>query len=185
MKTAPETLANVTWLAGARNRLADPTTTSYSQDEEDPGTRSARFPVQPQEDPVTSVIESFSQRREFVRLHTEIPVRYKFLSKEVEIPEDSVFEGSTSQIGGGGLMLHGRIPSFNWIPALLMGKIHLGVNLLLPSLDQAIKGLCQVSWIEEIPENRDRCSVGLRFIDIQKEDQDQVIKYLIRSQVRR
>ena len=82
---------------------------------------------------MTSVIESFSQRREFVRLHTEIPVRYKFLSKEVEIPEDSVFEGSTSQIGGGGLMLHGRIPSFNWIPALLMGKIHLGVNLLLPS----------------------------------------------------
>ena len=134
---------------------------------------------------MTSVIESFSQRREFVRLHTEIPVRYKFLSKEVEIPEDSVFEGSTSQIGGGGLMLHGRIPSFNWIPALLMGKIHLGVNLLLPSLDQAIKGLCQVSWIEEIPENRDRCSVGLRFIDIQKEDQDQVMKYLIRSQVRR
>jgi c-di-GMP-binding flagellar brake protein YcgR len=142
-------------------------------------------PPQHQEAQVTAAIESYSQRREFVRLPTEIPVRYKFLSKEVEIAEDVVFEGSTSQIGGGGLMLHGKIPSFNWIPALLMGKIHVGVNLLLPSLDHAIKGLCQVSWIEEIPENRDRCTIGLRFTDIEKEDQDQVMKYLIRSQVRR
>ncbi|HIG06374.1 MAG TPA: PilZ domain-containing protein [Planctomycetes bacterium] len=172
-------------VAGHGAWVGDPGIASYPQDGREPEAISARSPIKFQEATLTTSIESYSQRREFVKLPTEIPVRYKFLSKEIEISEESVFEGSTSQIGGGGLMLHGKIPSYNWIPALLMGKIHLGVNLLLPSLDHAIKGLCQVAWIEEITENRDRCTLGLRFTDIEKEDQDQVMKYLIRSQVRR
>ena len=134
---------------------------------------------------MNTMTESFTTRKEFVRLHAEFPVRYKFMSKEIDIPEETVFEGITARMGGDGLLLYGKIPSFNWIPALLMGKIHIGVNLLIPSLDTAIKGLCQVAWIEEIPENKDRCSMGLRFIEIAKEDQDLVMKYLIRSQVRR
>ena len=134
---------------------------------------------------MNTMTESFTTRKEFVRLHAEFPVRYKFLSKEVEIQEDAIFEGVTARMGGDGLLLHGKIPSFNWIPVLLMGKIHIGVNLLIPSLDTAIKCLCQVAWIEEITENKDRCSLGLRFLEISKEDQDQVMKYLIRSQVRK
>ena len=57
--------------------------------------------------------ESFTQRKEFVRLHAEFPVRYKFLSNEVEIPEENIFEGVTARMGGDGLLLHGKILSFN------------------------------------------------------------------------
>src|SRR5210317_1834751 len=79
-----------------------------------------------------------SNKKEFVRIHTDVPVRYKFLSKEIELEIDKIFEGTTNCLSGGGFLLHGKLPSLNWIPALLMGKIHLGVNLLLPSSDQPV-----------------------------------------------
>jgi len=134
---------------------------------------------------VTTVFEYHSQRREFVHTSTDIPIRYKLLSKEIKLDKDEIFEGTTSNLAGGGCLLVGRIPSFNWIPALLMGQIRLGINMLLPSVDKPVKSLCKVAWIEEIPESRDRIVMGLRFEDIHKDDQDQVMKYLIRAQMRK
>ena len=134
---------------------------------------------------MTTVFEYHSQRREFVHKNTDIPIRYKCLSKEMELDSEEVFEGTTSNLAGGGCLLVGRVPSFNWIPALLMGQIRLGINMLLPSVDKPVKSLCKVAWIEEIPESRDRIVMGLRFEDITKEDQDQVMKYLIRTQMRK
>ncbi len=124
-----------------------------------------------------------SARREFVRIHTDIPVRYKFLSKDIDLGDDQICEGTTNCISGGGLLLQGRIPSLNWIPALLMSKIHLGLNILLPSGDEPIKALCACSWIEEIPEGSDRCTIGLRFDNIAKDKQDEILKYLIKAQM--
>ncbi len=134
---------------------------------------------------MTTVFEYHSQRREFVHTSTDIPIRYKLLSKEIQLDKDEIFEGTTSNLAGGGCLLVGRIPSFNWIPALLMGQIRLGINMLLPSVDKPVKSLCKVAWIEEIPESRDRIVMGLRFEDINKDDQDQVMKYLIRAQMRK
>ncbi|MFN0059513.1 MAG: PilZ domain-containing protein [Planctomycetota bacterium] len=128
-------------------------------------------------------IEKSSARREFIKINTDVPVRYKFLSKDLDLGADQIFEGTTTCFSGGGLLLQGRIPSMNWIAALLMDKIQLGVNILLPSCDQPIKALCRVSWIEAIPEGSDRCSIGLDFENIEKDMQDQVLKYLIKSQM--
>jgi c-di-GMP-binding flagellar brake protein YcgR len=137
----------------------------------------------PEEAPVTTVFDYHSQRREFVHTNTDIPIRYKFLSKEVNLDGDEIFEGTTSNLAGGGCLLVGRVPHFSWIPALLMCQIKLGINMLLPSVDKPVKSLCKVAWIEEIPEGRDRVVLGLRFEDVTKEDQDQVMKYLIRTQM--
>lgn len=124
-----------------------------------------------------------SARREFVRMNTDIPVRYKFLSKEIDLGDERIHEGTTNCLSGGGCLLQGRVPSLNWIPALLMGKIQLGVNILLPSFDQPIKALCSTSWMEEIPEGSERCVIGMRFVTIDKEHQDQILKYLIKTQM--
>ena len=128
-------------------------------------------------------VEITSSKSEFVRLPTDIPIRYKFLCKVMPLDSDQIFEGFTRNMSGEGCLLVGKVPSLNWIPAMLMKKILVGVNLLLPSLDAPIKGLCRVSWIEEMPEGSDRCVLGLRFEDITKENQDEIMKYIIKTQM--
>src|SRR5207237_3337278 len=88
-----------------------------------------------------------SERREFVRVKIDIPVRYKFLSKSVQVPDD-VFLGSTGDLGGGGVLLLGRIPDPAWYVGLLTQQIVIGVNLQLPGIADPIKALCRVAWIE-------------------------------------
>ena len=122
-----------------------------------------------------------SGRKDFARLPMDIPVRYKFLCKVMELDCDQVFEGTTRNLSGEGCLMIGKIPSMSWIPGLLMKKILIGANVLLPSIDIPIKALARLSWIEELTEGSDRCVMGLRFDEITKENQDDIMKYIIKS----
>jgi len=127
-------------------------------------------------------VEQESEKKEFVRINTDIPIRYKFLSKSVPLDE-AIFEGSTSNLSGSGILLVGKVPSLSWIPALLTEDILIGINLLLPSLDLPIKALARVGWVEAMVKGNDRCVMGLRFKEITKEHQDELLKYLIKAQI--
>ena len=122
-------------------------------------------------------------KRDFVRIPTDIQVRYKFLSKSSEVDSEGIYEGVTSLISGTGLLLQGKIPGYTWIPALLMGEILLGLNLMLPACERPLKALAQVNWIEKIKKGSDKCPMGLRFNEITKEDQDELLKYVIKAQI--
>src|SRR5690606_31232839 len=115
----------------------------------------------------------------------EIPVRYKFLSRSVDIEEEGIYEGFTNAISGSGMLLMGRLPSLSWIPALLMGEILVGLNILLPAHDEPIKALAHVAWAESIKKGTDRCPLGLRFQEVTKEHQDILLKYVIKAQIAR
>lgn len=124
-----------------------------------------------------------SSRGEFVRIHTDIPIRYKFLSKSLPLESEGVFEGTTKNLSGSGLLLVGKIPSLSWIPALLTEEILIGVNMILPSFDLPVKALTRVGWVEAIVKGSDRCSMGLKFKEITKENQDEILKYIIKAQL--
>ena len=128
-------------------------------------------------------VEQEFEKKEFVRINTDIPIRYKFLSKSVPLDEQGIFEGSTSNLSGSGLLLVGKIPSISWIPGLLTEEILIGINLLLPSLDIPIKALARVSWAEAMTKGADKCALGLRFKEISKEHQDEILKYIIKAQI--
>ncbi len=125
------------------------------------------------------------EKRDFVRVHTDIPVRYKFLSRSIPIESEGIYEGTTSNLSGSGLLLCGKIPGMSWIPGLLMGEILIGVNLLLPNVDVALKALARVGWVEAFEKGSDKCGMGLRFKEITKEHQDEILKYIIKAQITR
>ncbi len=126
-----------------------------------------------------------TEKREFVRIHTDIPVRYKFLSRSIPLESEGIYEGTTANLSGSGLLLVGKIPGMSWIPGLLMSEILIGVNVLLPLLDVPIKALCRVSWIEAFQKGSDKCAMGLRFQEVSKESQDEILKYIIKAQITR
>jgi len=131
---------------------------------------------------MTSAFEQ--ERREFVRVKLEIPIRYKFIASYMkdELIEKS-YEGFTSNISGAGLLLKGPIPDFDWIPDLLLEKMVIGINMLLPIEVDPIKILVRVAWVEALEEKTRYCTMGLKFKEITREDQDKIFKYIIRSQM--
>ena len=122
-----------------------------------------------------------SERREFIRVNVDVPVRYKFLSRVVEVP-DEVYEGVTSNLGGGGLLLVGRIPNPAWYVELLTQRIVVGVNLHLPSMTDPLKALCRVAWIEA--SDNQRVAMGLKFKEISRESLDEIFRYVIKAQLK-
>jgi c-di-GMP-binding flagellar brake protein YcgR len=124
-----------------------------------------------------------SERREFVRINVDIPVRYKFLSREVDLQDDSIYQGHTSNLGGGGLLLIGKVPNPSWYVDLLTQKIVVGVNLLLPSSPEPVKALCRVAWLEAIEEGH-KVAMGLKFKEITRNHQDEIYRAVIRAQLK-
>ena len=126
-----------------------------------------------------------SEKREFVRVRVALPVRYKFLSHDLDNAPmaDQIYEGSTSNLSSGGMLLRARIPNLSWIPSLLMQRVVLGINLHLPNEEMAVKALTRVAWIESLEEGTQKGSLGLRFKEIGHEDEDRIMQYIIRCQM--
>lgn len=131
------------------------------------------------------VEEQFQQeRREFVRVKLDVPVRFKFLTKTIADPElDKIYEGVTQNLSGGGLLLHGKLPKLEWIPELLMQKMVIGIQMELPTEAEPIKALTRVTWIETIDENTNRCAIGLKFKEITLSDKDKIFNFIIKTQL--
>jgi len=133
---------------------------------------------------VALISRSFDpERREFVRVRADLPVKYKFLSQDQTLVTDEVFDGTTSNISGAGILLVGQMPNSDWITGLLMERIVVGINLFLPGEAEPVKALTRTAWIEAIDERSQRCSMGLRFREITKDHLDRLFKFVIRAQM--
>jgi c-di-GMP-binding flagellar brake protein YcgR len=125
-----------------------------------------------------------SEKREFVRVKVAVPVRYKFLAHEVEHADlEKIWDGTTSNLSGGGLLLRGKIPDLAWLAPLLSGQMKVGVNLMLPTFELPVKALTRVAWIENLEESTQKGLMGLRFTEITKSGQDEILKYIIKTQM--
>jgi len=122
------------------------------------------------------------ERRDFVRIDLSLPIRYKFLSPSASKRSDIIFDGKTTNISAGGMLLTGKIPSADWLGDLLLQKVILGINVLLPEIPEPIKLLARVQWIESLTAHAE-CAMGLKYKEIKKEDQDKIVQLIIRSQM--
>lgn len=123
-----------------------------------------------------------SDRRDFVRVAVSLPVRYKFLTPGADKRDDTVYDGTTSNISAGGILLRGKIPANDWLVELLLQKVVLGINMLLPGTQDPVKALARVSWVEGLTVQA-QCAMGLIFKEISKENQDKIVQFIIRSQM--
>ncbi len=125
---------------------------------------------------------SESDRREYPRLKRSIAVRYKFLSSTVkDAAMDRVCDGVTQNISIGGMMLTGPIPRLDWVKDLLIGRMDIGVNLLIPGIDVPTKFLTKVAWIEATDEEAMNIRLGLRILEIPSDHRRMLSDFLIRE----
>ena len=104
------------------------------------------------------------ERREFVRVRAEVPIRYRFLSHDAKFESPVAHEGNTSDLSGGGVLLRAQVPNPDWIPGLLTGRIFVGVELDLPGGEGPVRALARAAWVQaSIQDSSDDCLLGLRF----------------------
>ena len=123
-----------------------------------------------------------SERRDFVRVAVSLPVRYKFLTPGADKRDVGVYDGTTSNISAGGILLRGKIPSNDWLVEMLLQKVVLGINMLLPGTQEPVKALARVAWVEGLTAQA-QCSMGLLFKEVSRETQDRIVQFIIRSQM--
>ena len=79
------------------------------------------------------------ERRQFIRLPLAVPIRYKFLSREMASKDmEVVYEGMSQNIGAGGLLLRGKLPDAAWLSKLLTRKMYIGINIMLPNVERPV-----------------------------------------------
>lgn len=124
------------------------------------------------------------ERRQFIRLPLAVPVRYKFLSREMR-GEDmaTIHEGVSQNIGAGGLLLRGKLPNPAWLSKLLTRKMFVGVNLILPNADRPVKALSHAIWASSLEGDGGQIVMGLEFQEITNKDCDLITQYIIRAQM--
>ena len=121
-----------------------------------------------------------SDRRDYPRLKRSLPLRFKFISSAFQDPAlDRVNDGATHNISLGGLLLVGPIPKLDWLKELLIGRISVGVNFLIPGHDIPVKALTRVAWIEAVDQEAISMRMGLRIIDIPSEQRKVLSDFLI------
>jgi hypothetical protein len=130
-------------------------------------------------------VQHDTEKRDFVKVSVGIPVRYKFLSKTIQVADTDAHEGITSNLSGMGLVMLTKLPPKDLLAPLLTHEVLLGVNIFLPSTESPIKALATISWIECVEESAEKCAIGLKFVDARKEDQDRILRYVIKSQITR
>jgi len=124
------------------------------------------------------------EKREFIRLPLALPVRYKFLSREISGKDmEQVYEGVSQNLGAGGMLLSGKLPDAAWLGKLLTRRMYVGVNMALPNSDSPIKALCRVTWASAVQGSTNQLVMGLEFQEITQRDRDCVTQYIIKAQM--
>jgi len=129
---------------------------------------------------------SFScEHRDYLRIKANIPVRYRFLSTWFEHPGlQEVFSGKSRDLSGGGILLEGKLPDESWIPDLLIERITVAVSIYLPDAEEPVRARARVAWVNTgEPQDLDSCRMGLRFVEISRDGQDRIFRYILEDLV--
>lgn len=123
------------------------------------------------------------ERRFFVRVRVEVPVRYKLIQPSGEKISDELFEGTTSDIASGGMLLVGRLPDPAFVIELLAQRVRLSLNMVIPGDPQPLKAVARTAWIERFEEGTGIFPMGLSFENIDDADRTRIQRYVIRAQI--
>jgi c-di-GMP-binding flagellar brake protein YcgR len=124
------------------------------------------------------------ERREFIRVREQCPVEYRFIGgADGGFHEKEPCLGATDNISGGGLKLVGPLPNLDWVPELLIGRMAVGLQLRLPGEEAPVSAIARVAWMEVENRKSRRFLMGLRFMDISRQDRERIVQFIIRAQV--
>ncbi len=123
------------------------------------------------------------ERRQFVRVRMEVPIRYKLVRPTGEKVVEDLFEGSTVNISTGGVLLDGKLPDPSYVVELLAQRIRIALNMAIPGDTAPVKAIARAAWIERLEEKSGIFPMGLSFDEISDGDRSRIQRFTIKSQI--
>lgn len=111
-----------------------------------------------------------SDRRRYARVTSAVPLQYKKLK---ELTEGTI-GAITRDVSEGGT----RFIANEFLPL----ATRLVVELFLPAQPRPVKAISKVAWIRKVSSG-DQYEIGNQFLDVGRDDKDQLAEYVKRSQV--
>jgi len=110
-------------------------------------------------------IYNSDEKRQNLRINTRIPLQYR------KIKGEGIDEGGslTKDLGEGGV----RFAVEEFIP--FASRFVITINL--PTSTRPIKAIAKIAWIKKLPTG-DQYEVGNQFIDMAKEDKQEIANYI-------
>ena len=115
-------------------------------------------------------------KREFFRLRLSIPFTFSVIeSKDPRIATNQVYAHQTEDLSGGGLRFETHL-------SLHTGD-RLQLSLHLPTM-APVKVDAEIVWSQQIQTPEEELNIGgIKFLDIDDEEQDRIIGFLFRAQI--
>ncbi len=115
--------------------------------------------------------------RRYIRLDTVFPVQFRLESPDRKQSFSAWLQGFTNNIGQGGICL-----AVNEIPADLLKlikekKVKLAIEVEVPLLKKPIGAFACVVWAKEIPGLSNRCLIGLGYEQINRLENNMLMRY--------
>jgi len=115
--------------------------------------------------------------RKYIRLDTVFPVQFRLESPDKKQSFSTWLQGFTNNIGQGGICL-----AVNEIPADLLKlikekKVKLSIEVEVPLLKKPIGAFACVVWAKEIPGLSNRCLIGLSYEQINRLENNMLMRY--------
>lgn len=122
-----------------------------------------------------------TERRQFVRIPLNVPVKFTLLSSESGARVGAAFTGKTHNIGAGGILVAGDMPPVEDVTALIVQRLVLVGQIDLPDDPDPVWFLGRVAWIEDIDTDEGTCTLGVMFKELTQLDRDRIYQFVIRS----
>lgn len=123
------------------------------------------------------------ERRQFVRVRMDVPVRYKLVRPTGEKVLEDLFEGNTNNISTGGLLLQGKLPDPSYVIELLAQRVRIALNMAIPGDTVSIKAIARAAWIERLEASSGVFPMGLSFEHLDDADRARIQRFTIKAQI--
>lgn len=126
--------------------------------------------------------------REYPRLEQEFLINFEIVAKTVTTPiVKPEQKGKARNISGGGLYLIVSGMGKGIVKKLLEREVKLSIEFYLPDFQNKIRALGEARWARAkqgwLSYFSGAWELGIRFVQIQTEDKDSIIKYIINRQI--
>ncbi|MFA5361670.1 MAG: hypothetical protein WC335_00255 [Candidatus Omnitrophota bacterium] len=118
------------------------------------------------------------EQRSYIRMDTILPVQFRLVSLDGKEFLSDWQQGFTNNVGKGGICLRINKPDPLLARQIKNAEVMLALEIEIPFIaGSAVSARARVVWFQDIAEDKERCLAGLRYVSIDEEGKDRILRF--------